>query len=409
MTWNIEGWKRNCHNLQYFVQESKPDLIFLSEPQSFQCDISLQFECFYGSYSFHLNSDDVMCPDLPLDSRRSAGGTMIMWRSKLDPYIKVLPTTSSSVLPIILSVPGMTVSAHICLYLPTSGKEAEFVSALASLEVCIQEIQEDYGCPIYLRGDCNVNQNNHSRASIYKHFSSKHNLFSLDLAHPTHHHFVGNGKFDTQLDVILSMGPQPQAETLHTIICKLSNPLVQSNHDVIVTVLPIPLAEFDEPEENLVVAPKVQNNRVKILWEEENIDQYQALISTNLLSIRKRWANAASPSSISILLTQTNDIFVSAAKASNKYVVLGKTVLHRPKENPDIRAAQKTALTATRNVRLLASSSNADLEKLEAARTAAALAKSNLRQITRALHVKQVGDRDNKLFTILGEKPSRSL
>ena len=241
LTWNIEGWKRNHFNLKHFIHEFEPDLIFLSEPQSFQCDISTQFNLYFDNYSFHLNSDDLLCPDLPLGTRRAIGGTMVMWRSKLEPYVKVLPSTSTSLLPILLAIPGVAPSVHIALYLPTSGKEAEFVSALAALEASIEQIKEDYRCPIYLRGDCNVNPNNRSRLTIFKHFCSKHKLFSLDLNHPTHHHFQGNGKFDTQLDVILCSEPQSDTETLSTIICKLRNPLVQSLHDVIVTEVLLPL------------------------------------------------------------------------------------------------------------------------------------------------------------------------
>ena len=56
MTWNIEGWGRNCYNLRYFTNSYLPDLIFLSEPQCFQCDIMAQFDLFSGSFSYHLNS-----------------------------------------------------------------------------------------------------------------------------------------------------------------------------------------------------------------------------------------------------------------------------------------------------------------------------------------------------------------
>ena len=134
ITWNIEGWKRNFFNLKHFTDEFLPDIIFLSEPQSFQCDINTYFECFKGKYSYSLNSDDLFSPDLPLDTRKAIGGTMILWRSCLDPYIKVLPSTSSSVLAILLSIPGVAVSAHIALYMPTSGKEVEFATALSALE-----------------------------------------------------------------------------------------------------------------------------------------------------------------------------------------------------------------------------------------------------------------------------------
>ena len=74
-----------------------------------------------------------MCPDLPLEKRRAKGGTMILWREKLSPYIKILNVNSASFLPLILSIPGIATSAHIAVYLPTSGKETEFVSALAGL------------------------------------------------------------------------------------------------------------------------------------------------------------------------------------------------------------------------------------------------------------------------------------
>jgi exonuclease III len=217
LTWNIEGWKRNYLNLKHFTDEIKPDLILLSEPQSFQCDIPTYFECFQGKYSYSLNSNDLFSPDLPLDTRKGTGGTMILWRTKLGPYIKVLPSTSPSVLPILLSIPGVAVSAHIALYLPTSGKEAEFATALAALEASIEQIKEDHSCPIYLRGDCNVNVNNHQRATIFKHFCSRLDISNIDLDHPTYHHFLGDGKSDSQLDLILSTGSQAHQETIKGI------------------------------------------------------------------------------------------------------------------------------------------------------------------------------------------------
>ena len=186
-----------------------------------------------------------MCPDMPMDTRKSVGGTMVMWRTKLGPYIKTVPTTSTAILPIIVSLPGFSVTAHIAIYLPTSGREAEFVSALASLEACLELINEDYACPVYIRGDANVNPNNLSRVSLFKHFCSKHKLISLDLAHPTHHHFIGNGLSDTQLDILLYRGPPEQRESLHSIVCKLDNPLIQSHHDLNVSSFPLSQIEAE--------------------------------------------------------------------------------------------------------------------------------------------------------------------
>ena len=131
---------------------------------------------FEGKYSFHLNSEDTFCLDLPLQSKSAKGGTMAMWRSNLSPFVKVLPTSSPAVLPILLSVPGLSPTAHIALYLPTHGREAEFVSALAALEACVLQITEDFACPIYLRGDANVNPNNAPRLRLFSHFCKKYSL-----------------------------------------------------------------------------------------------------------------------------------------------------------------------------------------------------------------------------------------
>ena len=74
--------------------------------------------------------------------------------------MRVLPTTSPAVLPIYLSIPGLEPTAHITIYLPTQGREAEYVNALAALETCILQVYEDFACPIYIRGDANTNPKN---------------------------------------------------------------------------------------------------------------------------------------------------------------------------------------------------------------------------------------------------------
>ena len=195
---------------------------------------------FSGHFSFYLNSEDSFCTDLPLESRAAKGGTMVMWKSELTPYIRLLPTTSPAVLPIFLSIPGREPSAHIALYLPTAGREAEYVNALAALETCVLNISEEFACPIYIRGDANTNPNNTSRFNLFSHFCSKFSLSSLDLKHNTHHHFQGEGASDAQLDVLLYTGPSAQSELLKSVICSLDNPLVESHHDIIISSFPLP-------------------------------------------------------------------------------------------------------------------------------------------------------------------------
>ena len=68
---------------------------------------------FDGKFWFHLNSEDSFCPALPLATRKAKGGTMAIWEGKLDPYIRILPTYTSAVLPLLLSPPGLMPTAHI--------------------------------------------------------------------------------------------------------------------------------------------------------------------------------------------------------------------------------------------------------------------------------------------------------
>ena len=193
ISWNIERAKRSAFSLAHFTSLHSPALVFLSEPQLFQCDTTLALAPL-TDYRHHLNSEDMLLPTLALDQRKAWGGTMAMWHSSLDPFITVLPTPSPAVLPILLAIPGLSSSLHVGLYLPTSGCEQEFLLALTAMDSVLTSLAEDHsGVPIYLRGDCNVNPNNTKRLQIFNHVLTKHSITSLNLQHLTHHHFTGNG------------------------------------------------------------------------------------------------------------------------------------------------------------------------------------------------------------------------
>ena len=82
---------------------------------------------------------------------------MTLWRKELDPYVTILEPTSSRILVLVLDVPGFQVNIHINIYLPTSGKEEEFMEQLALLEDTIDHINEKYPDSVhYIRGDANA-------------------------------------------------------------------------------------------------------------------------------------------------------------------------------------------------------------------------------------------------------------
>ena len=212
LSWNIEGARRGASSLSHFTSLHSPALVFLSEPQLFQADATLALVPL-PDYCHHLNSEDSLLPSLALDQRKAWGGTMALWHTSLDPFVMGQPTMSPAVLPLLLTIPSLSPSLHIGLYLPTSGREPEFLLALTALDSILATLAEDHaGIPVYLRGDANVNPNNTNRLNLFNNILAKHSITSLDLHHRTHHHFVGGGASDAQLDVLLYQGLPALAE-----------------------------------------------------------------------------------------------------------------------------------------------------------------------------------------------------
>ena len=132
ISWNIEGLARNINNLDHFIHVLHPTMIFLSEPQVFACDVRQILQPLSANFNYFLNSEDSHDETLALDYVKAKGGTLAIWDSKYDPYIKILKAPSSSILPIIMTIPGHMTCCHIGVYMPTSGLEAEFLDAIST-------------------------------------------------------------------------------------------------------------------------------------------------------------------------------------------------------------------------------------------------------------------------------------
>ena len=90
---------------------------------------------------------------------------MALWKRSFDPYITPLPSNSSAILPLLLKLPESKVSVHIAIYLPTHGKDVEFLEELSNLQLCIDDIRSSHNDPvIFVRGDANRNEKNRTRS-----------------------------------------------------------------------------------------------------------------------------------------------------------------------------------------------------------------------------------------------------
>ena len=119
------------------------------------------------------HSTDLHNPELPLITNHATGGTLCLWRRDLDPYVTIHPFTNSSFTTVLPTLPNHPISVHIGIYLSTHGKDVEFISDLAELKICNDELTEIHPDVIlFIRGDGNVNSKNKKRVNLLEHFIS---------------------------------------------------------------------------------------------------------------------------------------------------------------------------------------------------------------------------------------------
>ena len=279
-----------------------------------------------GEYHHALSSDDMVDPDLPYIKNRSNGGTMILWKNNLNKFVKILPPKTPSFLGLLFSPPYCQQSLHISLYLPTSGKETEFVAEIAKLNDFIEDMLEQYpGCLIFIRGDSNVNTNNTMRHNILSDFKNNLHLIQVPIGHKTYHHFLGGGLFDSDIDVIMHSKADNIHEEVVAVLCQEDHPDINSHHDPIVSTFSIPKSvPTMVPEVSRI--PTVANTRMKVQWSSDNIPTYQSLACQSLSDLRNRWAVPSSRSCVSLLIRLTSEILNSAATSSNSSVSLSSKV-----------------------------------------------------------------------------------
>ena len=241
LTWNIEGIKQHVYYLKEKFQEDCIDIAFLSEPQMFQHELKIVMCCLDDLYNYSLNSDDLYDLELPLKKSHARGGTMLLWKKWLDPYVTVLPSAKTSGFHVmVLSLPNCHVSFHVSVYLPTSGKDFDYTSQITDLRACMEDLLESYpNAAIYLRGDFNTNKKNSVRCSQLDSLMKALNTTPVEIPHKTYHHFTGQDSFDSQIDMILHSA-YVSRESIIRIRCKFNEPEISSHHDVIISRCNIP-------------------------------------------------------------------------------------------------------------------------------------------------------------------------
>ena len=408
LTWNLEGLKRNLLNLKYFIDLTHCDLIFISEPNVFNHDAQNLLKQLNNYYHFSLNSEDKFDEEAPFTKSKTHGGTMVLWRQEFDPYINIHPVSTTSFLPLIYSPPGSPTSIHIALYLPTSGQETEFLNQITELRVVIGNLSEIYPDSLFfIRGDSNVNPNNTRRAKIFADFCSDLNLISIPTQHKTYPHFLGEGLFDSSIDVILQSETAPYTEEILKIFCQDRFPEIDSHHDLILSSVSLPYQPVKPKEILLIKAPKIDHERHRVYWSEINIQKFEDMVAPELDRIRNSWPCINSQLSISVLLEMTNQILTQSATNTNDSTILGSyTKTKSLKVSKAVRAARLELRAAHGAFEEAVKYNSANTQEL---RDYVTKAKKQLRQVTRrVLHQDDIR-RDTKLFSACSSSSAISL
>ena len=325
-----------------------------------------------------------------------------MWQRDLDPFIEVISTATTAFLPIILKIPGLRTSIHISIYFPTHGKDGEFVSDLAELRNCLDELTERFPDPvIFIRGDGNTNANNKMRVTLLKQLIVEYKLMETELGHSTYHHFVGNGNYDSMIDILLHSDIEHVNEAVTSILCVHDHPELLSHHDVIMSNFTIPT--YDQPPitTKLVAAPRCDHTRTKINWSDEGKVKYADLVGPYLREAREKWLNSSSQTSMSVLLSLTNSIMSKCACQTNDFKIVGQKLRTKSRKIPlAIKCSRNKMITAHKKLKTAEKLLGSKSGHVPHTKTAFICNKRKYRQVLRQYRLRDSLERYAKLDDI---------
>jgi len=189
VTFNIEGFKRNKFYLTSSIKKYNPLVLFLQEDWlAYHETDSLKHE--FTAYNFHSTASDMFSDpeDLLFASGCAWHGVTIGWSLEVDKYVTKLPTISDRFCGISFRN-GHTNALFYSLYLPTSGKDEEFLEVLTKLSSDITKHRTAHES-INIGADTNQSiKSSHRRTDAMKDFQNEIDLHSISKSdEATFHH-----------------------------------------------------------------------------------------------------------------------------------------------------------------------------------------------------------------------------
>ena len=314
-----------------------------------------------------------------------------------------------------MTLPGYPTTVNINIYLPTAGRDAEYVSELSKLEVALDDINDEHeDAIVIIRGDANASipiRQSNSRDILFHYFYNRMNLYPVPTNHKTYHHFMGDGASDSSIDVILLQHSTSLiSEKIKKIICSKEDPRVDSKHDIIISQLTLPFIGIPISDPTPTIdPPTIPNTKHRIIWSEQGILDYRELLEDTLLDIQQNWKTPETHVSYSVLLQCTNEALTAAAKSTNRVIDLSKPrPLPKVQKPLDVTAAAKVKKQAHLSLKHVLSNSSSTAQEITLAKNTFNVARNNHRRLWRRHQAILEHERDQKLSGICSKYPTEA-
>ena len=392
MTFNIEGYKRNKFYLSNLIKKHKFMFLFLQEHWLPHHEANKILSKDFPKFSFLTTSSDMFLDpeDLALRSGPVWHGTAIGWPAELNSFITHLPTVSNRFCGVCYQdTKSNTNILSYSLYLPTSGRDEEFLEQIDTLREDINSnLKEDYA--IIIGADTNQSEKSTSRRSeAMKLFLSEFSLQSILInKEATFHH--NNQSSESQIDHIFYYIPEKVClkVEMKSHLCQKSESQNLSAHDVIIGDIGLMNNSSSDPETDYSETyTSFQVKKPK--WDIAMTEDYQNQSARILKELLEKFDKTEN---IPLLTEMFSNMLVLSAeqnfKTSNPNRV--KKTNNSPYFSPELTEAYKTHEKLCKLWRLAGRPSDAShpakLNKLESQRKMRKIARESESENARKLH-----------------------
>ena len=338
MSFNLEGFRRNCQYLSHLLSTSKPSIVFLQEIW-LSCSAINTINNLHPDYSFKIATPDMFHhpEDLLSSSDHNWHGAAIGWNNSISASIQPVESTWDRFVGVKMSLSQGSLLL-LSLYAPTAGRDDEFLETISNLTVYVNE-NSNSGAKIIIGADSNCSaKSSQRRQQAWADFCELHELSCYAPPDPSFHH--NNGTSDSYIDMFVASSGLEVGQISQ--LCTLENSLNLSSHDPIETSINVPMVEskrecFENTYTNF--------NRKKVVWNEYKLQEYQYLAGQALSRSLTYWNT---PECLPLLSSLLSKLLVTCAGM----VFDVKTPIHRrsPKlSSKAVRQAQKSLEKCFRN------------------------------------------------------------